>query len=56
MRGVRIGPSAVKLLLDALLAVTAARLARARRYGIVHSTRKPACVAPRAFTLAHGRS
>ena len=37
VRGVRIGPSAVKLLLDALLAVTASRLARARRYDAVHS-------------------
>ena len=37
VRGVRIGPSAVKLLLDGLLAVTAARLARARRYDAVHS-------------------
>ena len=37
LRGVRIGPSAAKLLLDALLAVTAARLARARRYDAIHS-------------------
>ena len=37
VHGVRIGPSAVKLLLDALLTVTAARLARARRYDAIHS-------------------
>ena len=37
VRGVRIGPSAVKILLDLLLAVTAARLARTRRYDAIHS-------------------
>lgn len=37
VRGVRIGPSAVKILLDLLLAVTAARLARIRRYDAIHS-------------------
>ena len=37
MRGARIGPLAVKLLLDMLLAVTAARLVRARRPDTIHS-------------------
>ena len=37
VRGVRIGPSGVKLLLDVLLALTAARLAHAGRYDAVHS-------------------
>ena len=37
VRGARIGPSAVKILLDLLLAVTAARLARIRRYDAIHS-------------------
>ena len=37
VRGVRIGPSGVKILLDLLLAVTAARLARTRRYDAIHS-------------------
>ena len=37
VRGVRIGPSAVKLLLDVLLTFTAARLAHSRRYDAIHS-------------------
>ena len=37
VKNVRIGPSAVKLLLDAMLSITAARLALARRYDAVHS-------------------
>jgi glycosyltransferase involved in cell wall biosynthesis len=36
-RGVRVGPSATKLLLDALLAVTAWRQARRERYDFIHS-------------------
>ena len=35
--GVRIGPSAAKIVLDALLALTAARLAHTGRYDAVHS-------------------
>ena len=35
--GVKVGPSATKLLLDGLLAVTATRLAFARRYDAIHS-------------------
>ena len=35
--GVRVGPSATKLLLDGLLAVTATRLAFGRRYDAIHS-------------------
>ncbi|MCY3844127.1 MAG: glycosyltransferase [Acidobacteria bacterium] len=37
LRGVRIGPSAAKILLDLLLTATAARLAHARLYDAVHS-------------------
>jgi glycosyltransferase involved in cell wall biosynthesis len=37
VRGVRIGPSAAKLVLDALLAVTALRQARKERYDFIHS-------------------
>ena len=37
LRGVRIGPSAAKIVLDVLLAFTAARLAHAGRYDAVHS-------------------
>jgi glycosyltransferase involved in cell wall biosynthesis len=37
MKGVRIGPSASKLLLDAFLAVTAVRQSRKARYDLVHS-------------------
>lgn len=37
VQGVPIGPSAVKVLLDVLLTLTAARLASARRYDAVHS-------------------
>ena len=37
LRGVRIGPSAAKILLDVLLIATAARLAHARLYDAVHS-------------------
>ncbi len=37
VRGVRIGPSVVKILLDVTLAFTAARLAHAGRYDAVHS-------------------
>lgn len=37
VEGVRVGPSATKLLLDGLLAVTAARLAFGRRYDAIHS-------------------
>ena len=37
LRGVRIGPSAAKIVLDLLLALTAAWLAHSRRYDAVHS-------------------
>ena len=37
VQGVRIGPSAVKLLLDAMLTFTAVRRAQARRYDAIHS-------------------
>ena len=37
LRGVRIGPSAAKIVLDVLLVLTAARLAHAGRYDAVHS-------------------
>ena len=37
VHGVRIGPSAVKLLLDVMLAITALRLVRTRRYDAIHS-------------------
>ena len=37
LRGVRIGPSAAKIVLDGLLALTAARLAHGGRYDAVHS-------------------
>ena len=37
VRGVRIGPSVVKILLDAMLALTAFRLAVSNRYHAVHS-------------------
>ena len=37
IRGVRIGPSKVKLLLDSLLTITAIRLAVAGRYDAIHS-------------------
>ena len=37
VQGVRIGPSAVKVLLDVMLTFTAARLAHARRYDAIHS-------------------
>lgn len=37
VKGVRVGPSAVKVLLDAMLTITAVRLASSRRYDAIHS-------------------